>query len=105
MSPGWRAFYGAACGALAVLLIHPASRPFLLLPLTHWGESDTFQQSMLIPENQRPHLKTPKDVVQASLWMESGAQTLAIRKGLEPANIQQIVIVAQRAAVSDPDNA
>src|SRR5437016_11838977 len=83
MSPGWRAFYGAACGALAVLLIHPASRPFLLLPLTHWGESETFAHTPLILENQK-QLRPPRTLMDASLLMENGARTVAIRRGLQP---------------------
>src|SRR5437588_1406811 len=104
MSPGWRAFYGAACGALAVLLVHPASRPFLLLPLTHWGESETFAHTPLILENQK-QLRPPRTLMDASLLMENGARTVAIRRGLQPVDIQKLVVVARNAALTDTDNA
>lgn len=131
MSPTWRAIYGGACGALVVLLCHPASRPFLLTPLTHWGESKTFKTSTLLLENQpivsnQRILVVPRPgeraLIDASLWMETGARELSNQESTRRAvtsaasyvgrtnlatkrDYQKLVNIAQWAAARDPDNA
>lgn len=108
----WRAIYGAAFGALGVLLLHPQSRPFLLTSVLHWGESRTFRQSPLIVGN-RPVLPTPATTLDAGTWMQTGATKLALQAGskagtdahISRKNFEQLISVARWAAKQEPDNA
>src|SRR5579859_2121656 len=104
MSRGWRAFYGAAFGALAVLFAHPASRPFFTTALTRWGTSQTFLHSNLILDNN-PMLPTPpKSLLDASLWMQAGAQKLANHDPSDRNILDMLIRVARYAAGQDPVN-
>src|SRR3954464_6249668 len=104
MSRGWRAFYGAAIGALIVLLLHGASRPFLLTSLLHWGPSKAFSSSKLLLENY-PVLASPTTPLEASLWMQAGAEKLRNKLPIQKSEFDQLVTVADRAADLDRDNA
>lgn len=103
MSRSWRAFYGAAIGALVVLFLHPASRPFMSSGF-HWGYSKTFRETPLILSNHAvlPH---PNSLLNDSLWMETGAQNLDSRPPLTKNKLDMLLEVARRAAEADPQNA
>jgi hypothetical protein len=103
MTGAWRAFSGAACGALLVLLFHPISRPFIITPLLHWGTSQAYLHSKLLLENH-PVLPVPKDLIESSLWMETGAKKLALKESFQPGDAEKLILVASNASRQDPDN-
>jgi hypothetical protein len=104
MSRSWRAFYGAALGALLVLLAHPVSRPFLLTALSKWGSAKTFQNNTLILESQS-ELPVPKNLVDASLWMQDAAIRILQPQNIQPSEWTSFFNVASYAAQQDEDNA
>jgi len=104
MSRFWRAFYGAAMGALLVLMIHPASRPFLLTALSKWGSPKTFQNNSLILESQSA-LPLPSTLVDASIWMQEAAVRVRKPQTIQPGEWSSFFNVAAHAAQQDPDNA
>jgi hypothetical protein len=104
VSKSWRAFYGAAVGALLVLFIHPASRPFLLTALSRWGSSKTFQNNPLVIESLKELPKvTGLDV--ASVYMQVGAERALHPQSGQAGDWPSLMSVAAHAAQQDPDNA
>jgi hypothetical protein len=104
MSPSARAFYGALCGALLTLFIHPVSRPYMLASFMKWGPCSVFASSYWIPENAAM-LPQPSEVLESSLWMQAGAERLVRRQGLSEADLDKLVRVAQMQAEDEPQNA
>src|ERR1700722_8497020 len=104
MSRFWRAFYGAALGAVLVLMIHPGSRPFLLTALSKRGSSKTFQNNPLILEGQQV-LPLPNSLVDASLWMQEAALRIRQPQLVQSGEWTSFFNVALHAAQQDADNA
>ncbi len=104
MSRFWRAFYGAALGAVLVLIIHPVSRPFLLTALSKRGSSKTFQNNPLILEGQQV-LPVPNSLVDASLWMQEAALRIRQPQLVQAPEWDSFLKVASHAAQENADNA
>lgn len=104
MSRAARACFGAMLGALVTLLWHPVSRPFLLAGFTQWGVSEAARTTPLIAANLR-QLPIPKSELDASLWLQAGAERLLERRPPSDQDKENLVRVARNAALREPENA
>lgn len=99
-----RAVVGALLGAIATLIIHPVSRPFLLNPFI---ESSRLIESRgpALPTSFPANLPEPVDDASASLWVHVGAEQLRNRGGLTDAQGRGLVKLVQFRGSKDPTNA
>ena len=95
---------GALAGAVATLVIHPISRRYVLTPFLDLGPSAQLARSEWLPRNLQV-LPAPADTVNASLWMQSGAEILATSRSISPKNLSRLIEVARAAALGEPENA
>lgn len=103
MSPLQRGLVGAAMGSLAVLAIHPGSRPFLLSTFSGWGPGRTLRSSPLIFSNLTT-LPQPNSPVAASLWVD--AIVAASRNGTATSlDFERALSCVTIMSNRDPDNA
>ncbi len=101
----WRAriAFGAACGAMIAFLVHPRSRPVLLLAFHDWGPSEAVRASPYLPQN-RAVLSDPQGAIDASLWMQTGAERLFLRSYPSKEALGALVAVARKGEALEPDN-
>lgn len=99
-----RVAIGAALGALATLLLHPASRNRLYSGLFNWGPSSVTQRGPELLANL-DRLPQPKSIDDASLWMEAGALRILARRTTTAREWQSFIRTAQAGATLEPDNA
>lgn len=104
MTAAWRAFLGALAGAMAVLLWHPVSRPYLLGSLPESGQAQLLLTSPALLENVL-RLPPPRSLDESALWLEVGAQYEMSGRRLGPSQCETLAAIAARAAEADPDNA
>ncbi|HRF58974.1 MAG TPA: hypothetical protein PLH94_03550 [Fimbriimonadaceae bacterium] len=104
MSPWKRALLGAAIGALLVLIAHPASRPFYLALLTQGGPSRFFAETPLRLQPS-PALEKPRTLADAAYWMLVAAEADQRRTRLLDKDWKNLLNLARRCAVEDPENA
>jgi hypothetical protein len=104
MSATLRAFYGALVGALAVLLLHPYSRPYLTQGVWFLGGSPYLRETQLLPENLKT-LPEPKSLEDAGLWVVTACQRDLSGDKLNEDELLLLLEVVQATAVLDPDNA
>jgi len=93
MTRAGRAFFGAMLGAALTLLIHPASRPYLL-------------NAFLSPSN-RPAVaqEAPRDVSALSEWMLAVGDKVASNSKLTPLELRNATDAAMSGQRLDPGNA
>lgn len=99
-----RALLGAAVGAILTLLLHPVSRPFLAV--VFWHPSAINSNAPLdgsLPSGGS--LDPPKDLLDASVWMQVAAERLDRNVMLSQNELTSSVAVAESAASAEPDNA
>ncbi len=99
-----RVAIGALVGAILTLFLHPGSARFLRTAFVETGPSIRLSDSEWIPDNLGI-LPIPENTLQASLWMQSGAERLAEGKKIEPADLERLVQVAEGSARGEPQNA
>lgn len=99
-----RVAIGAALGALATLLLHPASRNRLYSGLFNWGPSPVTQQGPELLANI-DRLPQPRSIDDASLWMEAGALRILARRTTTVKEWQSFIRTARAGAELEPDNA
>lgn len=95
---------GALVGIVATILIHPASRRFVLLPFLDLGPSVQMDRTEWLPSNLGV-LPSPQDTLQASLWMQVGAEMITQRKPIEPEDLNRLIAVAEASSQGEPENA
>lgn len=107
MSRFARAYYGAAVGALLSLLLHPASRPYLIGPLTSWGPTQARAATQWIPDNLAtlPAPRSERDLDTMALWMQAGAEAILRKRTLTKEDSAKLVQVATVAAEQEQNNA
>lgn len=104
MSRAARAYFGAMLGALLTLAWHPISRPFLFEGFTHWGASAAARSTPLLVGNLS-RLPVPDSELDASLWLQAGAERIWARRPPNDADKEKLVRVAHNAAAREPENA
>ena len=104
MSPAARAYYGAVLGALLTMVVHPVSRPYVLSGFLHWGDSPAAHTTPWIVGNV-PRLPVPKSALDASLWLQAGAERLWARRPPSDAELESLIEVARSAGLEEPENA
>ncbi|HXH59745.1 MAG TPA: hypothetical protein VNI20_00145 [Fimbriimonadaceae bacterium] len=103
MSATLRALYGALVGALAVLLIHPSSRPYVATGLPDpvgssiGGEYETIRV--------RSGLPNVDSLTHAAQWVQMGMQRIFLGRSLSYEESLLLVEIVQNAADADSDNA
>lgn len=100
-SPWSRAFLGTCLGALFTLCLHPRSRPFLLNMIDNVSAA----QVEACVDTHAITLETPKNLMDASLWVQIAAQKLGTREGLRPQERKETFAVVREAVRSEPSNA
>ncbi len=104
MTLGRRLFLGVLFGALIGLLVHPRSRPLLLLPFGQIGASTAVRFTPVLPRNLEV-LAVPRDEVEFGLWMQAGAERYLRKRTLAPSDSSSLLRVAERGRIADPENA
>ncbi len=101
MTPLGRALIGAALGAVATLLVHPLSRPFLATPL---GRSNVQRLESCLDFSQRK-IDAPTNLFGASLWLQVAAERVGAGPKLTDAEVSNVVDIAKAAEAKEPSNA
>lgn len=101
--PG-RIAIGALLGAMVTLAAHPLSKNYVLTPYTDVGSSRTIRESTWLAKNLTV-LPEPENTLQASLWMQVGAELLMKGESIDRDDLDALAEVAGAAARSEPDNA
>ncbi|MCH8978632.1 MAG: hypothetical protein IH945_05240 [Armatimonadetes bacterium] len=104
MSPAVRVFYGALLGALLVLLIHPASRPYLTPGIWFLGDSGFLRQTDSLPDNLS-QLPEPDSLEDSAYWLVIGCERELRGQRMLQDDYVLLVEFAQAGAAQDPDNA
>ncbi len=104
MSLAARAFLGALIGALAVLLAHPSSRPYLLRGFAGFQPSVYLGQTRSLPENVKG-LPVPASLDEAAFWLQVGAEIDRAQGGVSTDDALSLAEIAQIGAGEEPDNA
>jgi len=104
MNPAIRAFYGALLGALAVLLIHPASRNYLTPGIWLAPRSEFLEETDALPDNLT-ELPTPDSLENVAFWLIVGCEREVLRQPLNHDQALLMVEFARAGAERDPDNA
>lgn len=104
MSPAVRAFYGALLGALAVLLIHPASRPYLTPGIWFIGESGFLRETESLPDNISK-LPEPDSLEDSAYWLVDGCERELRGQRMPEDYYVLLVELAQTGSRQDPENA
>lgn len=99
-----RALAGVLAGTLVVLILHPASRPFIGQGFVLPGASRFLQTTDSLPENldELPPAKNQED---AALWMLTACERMARRRLLSSSEWARAAELAQRYGAEDPTNA
>lgn len=95
---------GALLGAVVTLVIHPLSQRFVLSPYRDVGPSVSLDASPWLAKNLTV-LPDPQNTLQASLWMQVGAEMLTQGRAIGRDDLESLIAVATAAARGDPDNA
>src|SRR5687767_14361237 len=95
---------GALIGAILTLAIHPISRRYVLTPFLEIGRSEAMSQTLWLPRNLDV-LPVPRDMLIASVWMQTGAEMLVAGRAMSPGDLTRLIEVAEASAKGDPDNA
>ena len=96
-----RLFWGAAVGALAALVLHPASRPYLLAA----GSSIVLPRAPDPANEIRTPLPPPTDRESAALWLLLAAEKQSAGVSLSRAELQSLAQISLKGEKLDPDNA
>src|SRR5262245_60714781 len=104
MSRLQRILIGALAGSLLTLILHPASRRYILTPFLDIGSAEQLYISPWVPRNLGV-LPVPNDTLNASLWTQAGAELLDSGKSLDSKRLAQLIEVCQASASGEPDNA
>ena len=104
MSPSLRAFFGALIGALIVLLVHPASRPYMTSGLWFLGGSEYLRESDALTEGTGT-LPEPDSLEASALWLVVACAQHNTHDSLTPDKYLLLIEVAQQANDQDADNA
>lgn len=104
MTRGGRGLLGAAVGSLIALMAHPASRPYVLVPLRDTDAFVRYYQRAYTYEGAKK-LPRPDTLEKCSLWLQSAAERSVARVKLTKPEVENTLAVAQMAAKSDPNNA
>jgi len=104
MSSAQRALVGALIGALVVLLLHPAARPFILQGAVSFGPSSGLTQSAALPENMAT-LPDPQSPRTGALTLMVAADRLNSGKSLTTDQILLMIEICLAAGEAEPDNA
>ncbi|MCH7903397.1 MAG: hypothetical protein IH944_02390 [Armatimonadetes bacterium] len=104
MSPSLRAFFGALFGALLVLLVHPASRPYMTSGLWFLGGSEYLRESNARTEEMGP-LPEPDSLETSALWLVVACEQHNTLDSLTPDKYLLLIEVAQQASDQDTENA
>lgn len=94
---------GALIGAVATLAVHPLSQRYVLSPFRDIGPSATLDASPWLANNLTV-LPEPQNTLQASLWMQVGAENMTEGRTISPENLKSLIAVASAAARGDPEN-
>lgn len=103
MSPWRRALFGGALGALLVLILHPASRPYYL-SILHFGDSPFLRSTSLLPETVR-RLDDPTTAPDAAYVVLVAAEAEQRKEELKAADFTRLLKLVRYWRREDPDNA
>lgn len=101
MNTAGRACLGALIGAIITLIIHPASRPFMLAASTEIPPAKV--KACLDHDTDAPPV--PHDTAGASLWMELAANRIITHHPLREGELQTMLQIADRASEVESENA
>lgn len=104
MTPSLRAGYGALLGAVITLLVHPASRPFLL-GAAELSPNPAARARVQLPGPFPKTLPDPVDDESASVWVHVAAERLQARQPLTRNELQALVLIAKKREPGDSENA
>ena len=104
MSPSLRAFFGALFGALLVLLLHPASRPYITSGLWFLGGSEYLRESNVLTEKMGA-LPDPDSLETSALWLVVASEQHNKLDSLTRDQYLLLIEVAQLASDQDTENA
>ncbi len=99
-----RAVVGAFIGALAVLLIHPHSRPFLLSESFLPGVASAERNLRTLPENIAK-ISIPSNLDEAALWLQIASEQELASRRLTVDDAITCAEIADKAQATEPDNA
>lgn len=106
MSAWQRALLGALLGALIVLLVHPDSRPFYATYLWRLGDSQSLNDTPLLPENvDRAPVPNPNRREEGAYDIYLVVHSQRLRPTLDRAALERGLSVARHYGKLDPENA
>lgn len=101
MTPLQRGVFGAAIGALLVLIVHPLTRPHLQYGLWKFGHSDTV--SVTLGPNQKLH--DPDTPSHAARWLSTGAAEVMDDRPTSVNTLRLLIEIALAGKSAEPENA
>ncbi|HRK22954.1 MAG TPA: hypothetical protein PLX06_14145, partial [Fimbriimonadaceae bacterium] len=101
--PG-RIAVGALLGAVVTLAIHPLSQRYVFSAYRDIGPSEVLRSSPWLAKNLKV-LPKPTNTLEASLWMQVGAELLVEGTSIPTKDMESLIAVSTAAARGDPDNA
>lgn len=104
MTGGTRAYIGALVGALAVLCIHPRSRPYIVTWKTMSPRLSQLGTLQSLPENMRK-LPRPVTLDEAAFWLHACAQNELAGKKLSSDTCLTLAEIADKGEEAEPNNA
>lgn len=104
MNLGARAYLGAVCGALCVLLLHPRSRPFLLSTTLWPSTARKIEATQSLPENIG-RLDNPRSLAEVALLLQTGAECDLAGQKLSESQCTSLAEFALHMESLEPDNA